>query len=332
MRGKANFGDVRFAGVADFSECEFFRARFTNAVFNDNVSFRKVIFNSEVSFNRVIFEIVPEIIGMKFRDRETEAKTLRSLGQACTSSHFSREAGQFFDRSGEAFQEVYRDKKIKRESEKQDYDNVIASYRLAEEAYDSIKERKEAGRIYKKAMELKLLHTTGIFERIWLCIRKHTSGYGESTGRFLAWILATITFFALIYIPFDFQHWGTPQMLSRLIPVSVLFLMLLLSIFPFERLKRSRIALIIAIAAIIVASFLSFHVEVKECDIFACHNVRFQDVVRGFYFSLTTFTTLGFGDVAPSNDWGAIAISLEVLSGYVMFGVLLTMLARKIVR
>ena len=51
-----------------------------------------------------------------------------------------------------------------------------------------------------------------------------------------------------------------------------------------------------------------------------------------FYFSIVTFTTLGFGDVTPTNLAGQIWIAIEVIIGYVMLGGLITIFTRKLVR
>ena len=51
-----------------------------------------------------------------------------------------------------------------------------------------------------------------------------------------------------------------------------------------------------------------------------------------YYFSIVTFTTLGFGDVAPLNLAGEIWVSLEVILGYVMLGGLISILATIIAR
>jgi hypothetical protein len=51
-----------------------------------------------------------------------------------------------------------------------------------------------------------------------------------------------------------------------------------------------------------------------------------------YYFSIVTFTTLGFGDVVPINMAGEICVSLEVIIGYVMLGGLISILASIIAR
>ena len=51
-----------------------------------------------------------------------------------------------------------------------------------------------------------------------------------------------------------------------------------------------------------------------------------------FYFSVVTFTTLGFGDVTPLDWVGQLWITLEVILGYVMLGGLISIFANKFAR
>ncbi len=51
-----------------------------------------------------------------------------------------------------------------------------------------------------------------------------------------------------------------------------------------------------------------------------------------FYFSIETFTTLGFGDVKPTGIVGELLASSEVIIGYITLGLLLAVLAEKIAR
>jgi len=49
-----------------------------------------------------------------------------------------------------------------------------------------------------------------------------------------------------------------------------------------------------------------------------------------YYFSIVTFTTLGFGDVTPVNLWGEICLAIEVILGYIMLGGLISIFANKL--
>jgi hypothetical protein len=51
-----------------------------------------------------------------------------------------------------------------------------------------------------------------------------------------------------------------------------------------------------------------------------------------FYFSIVTFTTLGFGDVITANVAARVLVTLEVILGYVMLGGLISIFATKLAR
>ena len=53
-----------------------------------------------------------------------------------------------------------------------------------------------------------------------------------------------------------------------------------------------------------------------------------------FYYSIVTFTTLGFGDIVPRFDNGLMQfwVTCEVIVGYIMLGGLISILANKIAR
>ena len=51
-----------------------------------------------------------------------------------------------------------------------------------------------------------------------------------------------------------------------------------------------------------------------------------------FYFSLVTFTTLGFGDIHAATTAGAVVVSIQVIIGYIFLGGLVAMLADKLAR
>lgn len=54
---------------------------------------------------------------------------------------------------------------------------------------------------------------------------------------------------------------------------------------------------------------------------------NFQTMI---YYSVVTFTTLGFGDVVPTSQLAAWCVTAEVIMGYVMLGGLISILATKI--
>ncbi|MFB3885421.1 MAG: ion channel [Thermodesulfobacteriota bacterium] len=58
------------------------------------------------------------------------------------------------------------------------------------------------------------------------------------------------------------------------------------------------------------------------------------DWIDVLYFSVVTFTTLGFGDVTPQigNHTAEIWVMIQVVIGYVMLGGLISILANKLAR
>jgi hypothetical protein len=56
------------------------------------------------------------------------------------------------------------------------------------------------------------------------------------------------------------------------------------------------------------------------------------DFITLFYYSVVTFTTLGFGDIIPKTTTAAMWVTLEVILGYIMLGGLITIFASKLSR
>lgn len=50
----------------------------------------------------------------------------------------------------------------------------------------------------------------------------------------------------------------------------------------------------------------------------------------GIYFSVVTFTTLGFGDIYPVTVLGKVLVMAEVVVGYIMGGVFIAILTRRV--
>jgi len=64
---------------------------------------------------------------------------------------------------------------------------------------------------------------------------------------------------------------------------------------------------------------------------FHVDNLSFSPMTM-VYYSTVTFTTLGFGDVAPKTDFAAMLITTEVVIGYIMLGGLISIFSNKLAR
>jgi len=66
-------------------------------------------------------------------------------------------------------------------------------------------------------------------------------------------------------------------------------------------------------------------------DAFDTQHLEFN-ILNMFYYSVVTFTTLGFGDIIPKTTTAAMCVTIEVILGYVMLGGLITIFASKLSR
>jgi hypothetical protein len=57
-----------------------------------------------------------------------------------------------------------------------------------------------------------------------------------------------------------------------------------------------------------------------------------RSLVSPFYFSIVTYTTLGFGDITPMHWLGELLVMAEVVLGYATLGLLLSILATRVAR
>ncbi len=55
-------------------------------------------------------------------------------------------------------------------------------------------------------------------------------------------------------------------------------------------------------------------------------------VVAAFYYSVVTLTTLGFGDALPASPVGAVLVTVQVILGHIILGLLVSVLADKVAR
>ncbi|HWE73072.1 MAG TPA: pentapeptide repeat-containing protein [Stellaceae bacterium] len=96
------------------------------------------------------------------------------------------------------------------------------------------------------------------------------------------------------------------------------------------------IARVFALASALIVFFGAIYyawpalIEFPVCNGFAPENCH--PGYSAFYFSITTYMTLGFGDVHPRTHLGEIIVSVEVTLGYLTLGLLLAVLADKVAR
>jgi tetratricopeptide (TPR) repeat protein len=57
-----------------------------------------------------------------------------------------------------------------------------------------------------------------------------------------------------------------------------------------------------------------------------------ENIIMSTYFSVTVFSTLGFGDIAPANWLAELVVIIEVLLGYAFLAIFITLISRKLMR
>ena len=91
---------------------------------------------------------------------------------------------------------------------------------------------------------------------------------------------------------------------------------------------RSMLAVVL-IALIIVVVFGLIYFFSPDMISYGSHH---KTLFSPFYFSIVTFTTLGFGDVTANGWLGEMVVSLQVILGYLTLGLLISILANKVAR
>jgi hypothetical protein len=99
------------------------------------------------------------------------------------------------------------------------------------------------------------------------------------------------------------------------------FTLLVISAFagdPTNRWNRHRERLT-ALAALVLMMFFATLLEAVAWAVVYLKVGAIQDLETALYFSMVTFTTLGYGDIILNEDWRLLA-AFEAANGSIMFG------------
>jgi len=83
--------------------------------------------------------------------------------------------------------------------------------------------------------------------------------------------------------------------------------------------------------SLVLALLFAFLFRLLGSNSFDTQHLDFSFLTM-FYYSVVTFTTLGFGDIIPRTSTAAMCVTIEVILGYVMLGGLITIFASKLSR
>lgn len=82
----------------------------------------------------------------------------------------------------------------------------------------------------------------------------------------------------------------------------------------------------LAVTGLVVNLLFALMFYIDHSDFNGLDNNYFS----AFYYSVVTFTTLGYGDITPQGGWARFLVLIEVVLGYVTLGVFVYLLSRKV--
>lgn len=85
---------------------------------------------------------------------------------------------------------------------------------------------------------------------------------------------------------------------------------------------------------IVAFSAINLVLDIVESKLFGVRSFNFGDnfaaICDTLYFTVATVTTVGYGDIAPQTDLARIIVSLECLTSYIMFALMIGIISRGI--
>ncbi|MBI1923268.1 pentapeptide repeat-containing protein [Candidatus Poribacteria bacterium] len=193
--------------------------------------------------------------------------------------------------------------------------------------------------------------------RVWARLWRWSSDYGRSFGRWARLSLIIVLFFGCAYAheilspywylkPFGWQ-------ISVGVAVWAIFVLLVVgastryllkTIRSKESWKNKAFRCVIKLPVpLVILALLVYVVAITIGNLdFIVANTLPEDgqkpertepnFITYFYFSVVTFTTLGFGDITPKNHTSEMWLIVEVILGYIMLGGLISIFANKLAR
>lgn len=133
-------------------------------------------------------------------------------------------------------------------------------------------------------------------------------------------LVSSILFFVILSVALLLGFMGWVPLLGGLL--LILSFILLLSLIPlFMNLSRSYFTLLLCyLAAQIIVSILSYGLQYSHGGIIDADKHVIKSFADGLYFSVITWTTVGYGDFTPLPQMRLVA-SLEAITGVMSFAI-----------
>jgi uncharacterized protein YjbI with pentapeptide repeats len=318
--GDADFTEASFNGKVVFKEASFRNAYFREAYFNVDADFTEASFNDKVVFN---YSHLSKNVNLEQANLDkTIPESLDSIGDAYIRSSV-RGAHCFFQKAGNGYwnngkyQEAsnsFRNAKVEYDKEGK-YDEAAIMYKNVAEQYMNLKNYTLAENCFREArIEYNNGGKYGEVGKMYVMEQEAirlSLKHNKSNNATMAW---------LWILKHTCNYGESPKLLIGISIIIVLwFAFIYLPIMPDWWIFP------------VTFNGYPFH------NWFGHGNI-IDNIIDGIGFNICTaiyysvVTLLSFGDLTPVNLTGKLWIGLEVICGYVMFGILITLVARKMTR
>ena len=308
-RRNTNFANVIFKKYADFAKATFKGGVcFTNATFEGDTEFWDATFEGDINFDvesfvkGVSFDEISVSSGKKLYLKVENNKVYVFFGRAYLENIYLEldlGAGVLVDFS-DAFlgnTQIERDQIENHilQEESKEFSEAKKVYLLLKNNFHSIGQYEDESWAFKKEKDMERksnCHFKTLHKWLWSCFLNAIYGYGEKPWNVIFSALAIIIIFALL---FSVTGIGNPEIIE---------------------LKGTAI-----------------HQNSGNIVDLASKGFLKNSTVRNFpdslYFSLITFTTLGYGDFRPLEGWGRILAGSEAFIGAFMMALFVYTFARR---
>jgi len=301
---KINFTRATFSDLADFTGATFSdKAYFREATFSNSADFRLATFSDKASFVEATFSNSADFTGATFSDKAYFVEATFSNSADFKLATFSNSADFFIKEFSKIIltNTYFEDVEGLFESLKEEK-KILKIFKTIKYKIDDftfiLGQKAEAKYpiIAKKAKDAYFLadfkNQHPIIHWLW----NITSKCGQSLARWALVSLLIALLFGAIYADYSCPSWlkwmNWENWMEKVNPIMAI-----------DQTKAQGLGII-----------------------------RKATWFTPYYFSIVTFTTLGFGDVTPVNLAGEIWLAIEVILGYIMLGGLISIFANKLAR
>jgi uncharacterized protein YjbI with pentapeptide repeats len=304
-----DFDESQFKGHANFHECEFNNlANFKKCRFFDSADFNKSHFSGIADFSEARFYTIGNFKATTFAKEHTCCLEFKNTN--FTGADFNKLNLSGVDLANACLKDIKYNKKgpFKGTNAASCWGNMQFRRFAMDQAYieelvddrkSDLEELKKAKTTYKKKLEWL---RTKVWKGFWLWFWKWSSDYGRNIWWWVAWSFGFAFVFAIIFYALGEGAFAINTADCRDITLDL------------------------------GANDPGTNTAtIKIQQLTGCKGLGFGFLTM-FYYSIVTFTTLGFGDITPLTGLAAFFVVMEVITGYVMLGGLISILANKLAR